>query len=50
MSSRYFDVAWEAVGRHGGVVEKFVGEAVVAVFGLPEVRELDRARSLLSGR
>ncbi len=43
--SRYFDVAREAVERHGGAVEKFVGDAVLAVFGVPEVREDDALRT-----
>ncbi|MBZ5736982.1 AAA family ATPase [Nocardioides mangrovi] len=43
---RYFDLAREAVERHGGTVEKFVGDAVLAVFGVPEVREDDALRAV----
>jgi len=43
---RYFSVSQEAVERHGGTVEKFVGDAVLAVFGVPEVREDDALRGV----
>ena len=43
---RYFDVAREAVERHGGVVEKFIGDAVMAVFGIPVVHEDDALRGV----
>jgi class 3 adenylate cyclase/tetratricopeptide (TPR) repeat protein len=44
--SRYFAAAREAVQRHGGTVEKFVGDAVLAVFGIPELREDDALRAV----
>jgi class 3 adenylate cyclase/tetratricopeptide (TPR) repeat protein len=44
--ARYFDVAREAVERHGGVVEKFIGDAVMAVFGVPVVHEDDALRGV----
>jgi len=44
--SRYFAAAREAVHRHGGTIEKFVGDAVLAVFGIPEVREDDALRAV----
>lgn len=43
---RYFELARAAVERHGGTVEKFVGDAVLAVFGIPEVREDDALRAV----
>ena len=45
MLARYFEVASEAVERHGGVVEKFIGDAVMAVFGIPLVHEDDALRA-----
>jgi class 3 adenylate cyclase len=43
---RYFAVALQAIERHGGTVEKFVGDAVLAVFGLPVAREDDALRAV----
>ena len=44
--SDYFARAQEVVELHGGVVEKFIGDAVMAVWGTPIVRENDAERSV----
>ncbi len=44
--ARYFTRMKSIVERHGGVVEKFIGDAVMAVFGLPAVHEDDAVRAL----
>src|SRR5436189_748717 len=44
--ARYFEVAKEIVERHGGTVEKFIGDAVMAVFGVPAVHEDDALRAI----
>jgi class 3 adenylate cyclase len=46
VQSRYFDEARAALERHGGTVEKFIGDAVMAVFGVPQVHEDDALRAL----
>ena len=44
--SRYFDEMRQALERHGGTVEKFIGDAVMAVFGIPTVHEDDALRAV----
>jgi class 3 adenylate cyclase len=44
--SRYFDEMRAAIERHGGTVEKFIGDAVMAVFGVPVVHEDDALRAV----
>ncbi len=44
--TRYFDVAREAIERHGGTVEKFIGDAVMAVWGTPVAHEDDAERAV----
>ena len=39
LMASYFEVARTAIERHGGTLEKFIGDAVMAVFGVPIVRE-----------
>jgi class 3 adenylate cyclase len=43
---RYFDEARAVIERHGGAVEKFMGDAVMAVFGIPTVHEDDALRAV----
>ena len=44
--SRYFDEMRMVLERHGGMVEKFIGDAVMAVFGVPKVHEDDALRAV----
>ena len=44
--SRYFDLAGEVIGRYGGTIEKFIGDAVMAVWGAPIARENDAERAV----
>jgi class 3 adenylate cyclase len=41
----YYGAAREALERHGGTVEKFIGDAVVGMFGVPESHEDDALRA-----
>jgi class 3 adenylate cyclase/tetratricopeptide (TPR) repeat protein len=44
--TRYFTEMRRVLERHGGTVEKFIGDAVMAVFGLPRVHEDDALRAV----
>ncbi|HYI44828.1 MAG TPA: adenylate/guanylate cyclase domain-containing protein [Actinomycetota bacterium] len=44
--TRYFEESKQVLSRHGGTIEKFIGDAVVAVFGIPFVREDDALRAV----
>ena len=43
---RYFDEMSAVIERHGGTVEKFIGDAVMAVFGLHRAEEEDPHRAV----
>ena len=43
---RYFEAMQAVLERHGGAVEKFIGDAIMAVFGLPKLREDDALRAV----
>jgi class 3 adenylate cyclase/predicted ATPase len=47
--SRYYEGMRVIVERHGGVVEKFIGDAVMAVFGVPMLHEDDALRAVRAG-
>ena len=42
----YFDAMRAVIDRHGGIVEKYIGDAIMAIFGLPFVREDDALRAV----
>ncbi|MGH2407685.1 MAG: adenylate/guanylate cyclase domain-containing protein [Candidatus Limnocylindrales bacterium] len=44
--SRYFEIATDVITRYGGTVEKFIGDAVMAVWGAPVAHEDDAERAV----
>src|SRR5512132_768055 len=44
--TRYYDRAAEVLARHGGTVAKFIGDAVMAVYGIPRLHEDDALRAV----
>jgi len=46
LQSHYFERTREIVGRYGGVVEKFIGDAVMALWGAPTAHEDDAERAV----
>ncbi|HTK45077.1 MAG TPA: adenylate/guanylate cyclase domain-containing protein, partial [Patescibacteria group bacterium] len=46
LQSRYFERAREIIGRYGGAVEKFIGDAVMALWGAPTAHEDDAERAV----
>ena len=47
--SRYFDLSQQVIARYGGTVEKFIGDAVMAVWGAPVAFEDDAERAVRAG-
>ena len=47
--SEYFVVARTVIERYGGMVEKFIGDAVMAVWGAPVAAEGDAERAVRAG-
>ena len=47
--TRYYDVAREIVARYGGTIEKFIGDAVMGVWGTPTAHEDDAERAVRAG-
>jgi class 3 adenylate cyclase/tetratricopeptide (TPR) repeat protein len=46
LMGRYFDGMREVLEHHGGTVEKFIGDAIMAVFGIPRLHEDDALRAV----
>src|SRR6188508_1196656 len=46
LMARYFAAIRQIIERHGGLVEKFIGDAVMAVFGIPVLHEDDGLRAI----
>ncbi|MFY9588254.1 MAG: adenylate/guanylate cyclase domain-containing protein, partial [Actinomycetota bacterium] len=44
--TRYFDTCRKLIARYGGIVEKFIGDAVMAVWGTPVAQEDDAERAV----
>jgi class 3 adenylate cyclase len=46
LTTRFFERMRDVAARHGGTVEKFVGDAMLVVFGIPRVHEDDALRAV----
>jgi class 3 adenylate cyclase len=46
VTARYFDEMRDALTLHGGTIEKYIGDAIMAVFGLPTAHEDDALRAV----
>src|SRR5437588_11740250 len=48
LMARYYDHARRVIADHGGTLEKFIGDAVMAVFGLPQAHGDDAERAVVA--
>jgi class 3 adenylate cyclase/tetratricopeptide (TPR) repeat protein len=46
LMTRYYDEMSTVIERHGGTTEKFIGDAIMAVFGIPQLHEDDAVRAV----
>lgn len=46
--ARYYTIARDVIAAHGGTVEKFIGDSVMAVFGIPQAHGDDAERALVA--
>jgi class 3 adenylate cyclase len=49
LQERYFEMVREVIGRYGGTVEKFIGDAAMALWGAPVAHEDDAERAVRAG-
>ncbi|MET7402794.1 adenylate/guanylate cyclase domain-containing protein [Dactylosporangium sp. NPDC005572] len=49
LQQSFFSTAREVIGQYGGVVEKYIGDAVMALFGAPVATETDAVRCVRAG-
>ncbi len=49
LQTRYFEMVREIIARYGGTVEKFIGDAAMALWGAPIAREDDAERAVRAG-
>lgn len=49
VQDRYFATVRDTIGRYGGVLEKFIGDAAMAAFGIPRARDDDAERAVRAG-
>ena len=47
--NEYFDIMVDAITEQGGMVDKFIGDAIMAGFGIPIAHEDDEDRSVRAG-